>query len=217
MDCSKSKQGATGMVAWATVLMAAMAFASPARAAFHLWSIQEIYSNSSGSLQFIELTDAPPFDTSGGFQNFVNGMTISVSNPGGTLTNSFTIPGNPLPGNTLDHTLLFGTSGVQAAGGPAPDYIIPDNFLFTGGGSIGFFGANSGPYGPMPTDGLLSLNFTNGTTSLNTPMNFSGQTGTVIGVPEPSTLVLTPLAMAVGGLRRWLSRRRVARSRPATA
>src|ERR1700730_15559707 len=67
----------------AAVLCAATMIPSPARAAFDLWSSQEIYTNSSGSLQFIELTDSRPTDTTG-FQNFVNGQTINVSNVGAT-------------------------------------------------------------------------------------------------------------------------------------
>ena len=161
-------------------------------------------------MQFIELTDSPPADTFGG-QNFVNGQTISVSNVGSTQTNSFTIPGSSLPGNTLDHMLLFGTAGIQAAGGPAPDYVIPDNFLFTGGGAVNFFGTNSGIYGPLPTDGTLALNWMTSGTMPNSETNFSGQSG-IVGVPEPTTMALTPFAVGLAGVFRWLTRRRARRS-----
>src|SRR5204863_1027794 len=42
----------------------------PANAAFHLWTIREVYTDASGTLQFIEL-----FDPSGG-QPLVNGQSI---------------------------------------------------------------------------------------------------------------------------------------------
>jgi hypothetical protein len=208
----KSRSSAWVLVVSAMVLCAATMIPSPARAAFHLWSIQEVYTNSSGSLQFIELVDNDQF---GGFQNFVNGQQINVSNAANTLTNTFTIPGSSLPGNTLDHMLLFGTAGIQAAGAPAPDYIIPDNFLFSGGGSISFFGANSGPYSALPTNGILSRTW-NGGDAINSPTNYAGQTGTIVPVPEPSTMILTPLAAGLVGLYHRLRRRRApATPRPA--
>src|SRR5204863_8117339 len=89
--------------------------AAPANAAFHLWQIQEIYSNSSGTLQFIEL-----FDSNGG-QNFVGGQKITVFNVGKSQSNAFTLPAGTLPGSSLNHHLLFGTSGIKAAGAPTPD------------------------------------------------------------------------------------------------
>jgi hypothetical protein len=197
-----SRSNGPRLIVWTTALFATAIITSPARAAFHLWALHEIYSNSSGTLQFIEMTDSLPFDATGG-QNSVNGFQVFSSNVGNTQTNTFTIPGNPLPGNTLNHMLLFGTAGIQAAGGPAPDYIIPDNFLFTSGGSISFFGANSGAFGAMPTDGHLSVNWSDGTTALNSPTNYSGQSGTVNPVPEPSSLILVSLAAGVAGLKRW--------------
>jgi hypothetical protein len=156
-----------------------------AQAAFHLWAIREVYTDSSGNLQFIEL-----FDSSGS-QNFVNGMQIQVSNVGNTQTHTFIIPGSPLSGNTLNHALLFGTSGLQAAGGPAPDYTIPNNFLFAAGGSISFFGANSGAYTALPTDGSLSRTWGGGN-AVNSPQNYSDQSGVVV-VPEPTSLSLIGL------------------------
>ena len=67
-------------------------------------------------------------------------------------TNTFTIPSN-LPSDSKNHTCLFGTTGLQAAGGPTPDYTIPNGFLFTSGGTISFFGQNGGVYTALPTDG----------------------------------------------------------------
>lgn len=174
-------------------------FAAPAtsQAAFHLWNITEVYTNSSGTLQFIELKDPA------GFQQFVGSQQISVTNTGNTITHSFTLPPATLPGNSLNHSLLFGTAGLAAAGGPVPDYILPDNFLFAAGGSISFFGANGGGYTALPTDGTLSRTW-NGGNAVNTPTNYLGQTGTVV-VPEPATFGLFSTfgaALAVFGGRR---------------
>jgi hypothetical protein len=173
------------------VLLALAAFASPGRAAFHLWSLTEVYSNSSGSLQFIEMRD----DFGG--QQFISGLEIVSTNASGTLSNTFTIPVVNLP-NSFHHHLLFGTAGIQAAGGPAPDFILPANFLFAGGGDISFFGLNSGSHPALPINGVLSYNWVNGTTGVNSPTNFAGQTGSI---PAPASA-----AVATAGF--WLTTRR---------
>jgi hypothetical protein len=167
---------------------ALMLSATSTKAAFHLWQLRELYSDSTGSLQFIELF------TANGSQQFVGGQQISVSNIGNTLTNTFTIPANLLSDST-NKSFLLGTAGLQAAGGPTPDYIIPSNFLFTGGGSIAFFGTNSGAYTALPTNGTASRIWGGSTNNAsNSPTNFAGQIGSV--VPEPSSFYLAALAIA---------------------
>ena len=52
--------------------VAALITASPAQAAFHLWTIRELYSDASGSLQFIEL-----FCPANG-QTVLGGQSITV-------------------------------------------------------------------------------------------------------------------------------------------
>jgi len=180
-------------------LGATLASIPHAQAAFHLWTIREIYTDASGSLQFMELFD---FNSN---ENFVNGMTINVSNVGNTQTHSFTIPGSSLPGNTANHALLFGTAGLQAAGGPAPDYIIPNGFLFSAGGSISFFGANSGSYTAMPTDGVNSRTWAGGNAA-NSPVNYNGATGFVVA-PEPGALALLGVGCFAALFRRRDARR----------
>src|SRR5438093_897114 len=121
-------------VASGLMLGVMLCISTPAQAAFHLWTIREVYTDSSGSLQFIEL-----FTSSSG-QDFVGGQSVRVSN--GTTTNTFTIPSNTPSGGTASKALLIATAGAQAAGAPAPNYVMPDNFLLAGGGTISFFGAN---------------------------------------------------------------------------
>jgi len=185
---------ASGHVIRALSLIVALGLAGRAQAAFHLWSIREIYSNSSGSLQFIEM-----FTASAG-QELVGGQTITVTdaaNP--ALQHMFTIPSNlVVPGGmtTANHAFLLATSGAQAAGAPAPDYAtLPTGFLFPDGGTISFFGANSGQsYPALPTDGIHSLTYPSGPTAINSLQNFAGTVGQV--VPEPAAITLA----AIGGI-----------------
>jgi serralysin len=166
---------------------------APVQAAFHLWTITEVYSDASGSLQFIELVD------NAGFQGSVGGFSYQISNSGNTITHSYTFP-NSLPGVPPGAHMLLGTAGIQAAGGPAPDFIIPNNFVFTPGGTMSFFQA-SGPYPSIPTDGNLSFTWGGGTAA-NSPENFNGQTGHVT-VPEPATAsLLLAAASALALFRR---------------
>src|SRR5262245_15899084 len=120
----------------AAAVVATTAIATPSQAAFHLWTLSEAYSNASGTLQFLELSD-PTF----GGQQVVQGTTLSVTNAAMTMTHNFLFPNN-LPGDSLNHTFILGTAGIQAAGGPAPDFIIPNGFLFQGGGDISYFNAS---------------------------------------------------------------------------
>ena len=183
-----------GLARCAALGVAVTLAASPAQASFHAWSLREIYSDNSGTLQYLEF-----FTTSSG-QNLVGGRTVSVVS--GT-THSFTIPSNLPSSATANKAFLIGTAGLQAAGGPAPDYIMQNNFLFTGGGTINFFGTpGSVAYTALPTDGVRSRQIGGGDV-ISSPQNFAGATGTM--VPEPATWAL----FGLGGIgMSFLLRRR---------
>ncbi|MET0345440.1 MAG: hypothetical protein ABW218_04180, partial [Casimicrobiaceae bacterium] len=98
--------------------------ASPAVASFHLWVIDEIYSNASGSVQFIDLK----LNQNVGGEQFVGGHTIVVTQ--GATTHTFMFP-NDLPGDSAgaDRHFLIATQGFANLGVVTPDFIIPDGFL----------------------------------------------------------------------------------------
>jgi hypothetical protein len=173
--------------------VSAAIFAAPAHALFHFNSIEELYTNASGTLQYIQLYSAS------GDQQFVSGLQIQVVNEGGTQTHSLTMP-NDLPGDTTDKFWLIGTAGIDAAGAPTPDFIMPNNFLFIGGGTINFFGANPGSYDDLPTDGINARRFGTSSNVPNLARNFQGESGAI--VPEPaSVMLLLLLGIALSGAR----------------
>jgi uncharacterized repeat protein (TIGR01451 family) len=149
----------------------------------HLWVINEIFSCGDGSDQFIELF------TPSGNQEVLTGRPIQASNLGATLTNTYIFPDNSgTP--TTGRSLLLATSGFAGLpGGITPDFIIPNNFLFTGGGSVDFAGVFTLIYanGELPLDGVNSL-AGNNTIGVNSPTNFAEETGSVT-CPDPSLSV----------------------------
>ncbi len=163
-------------------------FSGGAQAGFHLWVINEIYSNASGTIQFIELVDPTGF----GGQQFLASHNIKSSN--GVTTNNFTFLNN-LPGDTLGKKFLIGSTGFQALGIVAPDYVMPNGFLFQPNGTLLFSDIyDNVSYTGLPTDGSLSLNRigtsgSNFSTGTNSPTNFAGITGTI---PPPATVPGAP-------------------------
>ena len=153
--------------------------ASTARASFHLWVLNEIYSNADGTVQFIELS------TGAGVEEFLAGHAITSSQ--GATTHSFTFPSN-LPADTAGRTFLIGTIGFAALGRVTPDYIVPNGFLFTTNGSVNYTGVDTVSWAALPVDGTLSIDH-NGATAINSPKNFAGVTATISvggGITNPS-------------------------------
>jgi hypothetical protein len=152
------------------MLGAALFLATPAQAAFHLWSVREIYSDASGTNQFIEFYT--PF---GGQQVLHSFGNIQVSSG----ANSYTFP-NDLPGDTTDHTFLMGTASITNFGAPRPDFVIPNNFLSLGSGNVFFSGSGvNALYSALPSNGANSFTFPNDTSLTNSPQNFAGQVGVI--------------------------------------
>lgn len=154
----------------------------PALAGSHMWRFSEVFSNGSGTVQFIELTCA----VSG--ENFVSNHSVTTEN------GIFTFP-STLGGSTANKKLLLATAGFAALpGAPTPDYIIPANFLPINGGTLRYhppgnydtwvYGA-----GVIPVDGVSSVQFTSWqggneidtytNNQVNNPANFLGGSGSI--------------------------------------
>jgi hypothetical protein len=171
-----------------------IAFAGNAAATFHLYKINELFSNADGSIQFIELAEGPDLDG----QNLLGGNSISVSQVGAT-THSFMFT-KDLPSIITHNTsVLIATQGFADLGIVTPDFIVPAGFLFTNGGTVNYAGVNFMTYASLPTDGVLSLNRDLTTlvvtTGVNSPKDFAGVTGTV---PAPVALNFVPAWNLVG-------------------
>jgi Ca2+-binding RTX toxin-like protein len=143
---------------------------------FHLYDINEIYSNADGTVQFIELV----VGNSPG-QNLFSGHTLEVTS--GNVTHTFTFPSN-LPSSATNNTsVLIATQGFADLGIVTPDYIVPDDFLFTAGGTLDFGeDADVVIYSALPDDGVLSVN-DSGISGTNSPRNFAGISGSIPGNP----------------------------------
>ncbi len=146
------------------------------RADFHLWYIKEIFSNSNGTVQYIEL-----FSDSAGQENLNPSHSIT------SMGNSFPFP-NDTPSPTNSRHMLIGTASVGLIpGGATPNYTIPNNFFNPAGDTINFgegvsirtFSAGN----PLPTDGINSLHWTGfvsaATSARNSPRNHANQGGTM--------------------------------------
>jgi hypothetical protein len=175
-----------------------LTFAPSAQAGHHLWKMTEAFSNSTGSVQFVELFCAGPAE------NLLGAFSI------GSTTHTLNFVTN-LPSTVTTNTwMIVATSGFGSLpGGVTPDYIIPANFFPTGGGTFSYGGVDTWTYGAVPTDGVHSLQ-RDGSTAVNSPTNFAGNAGSVnLAAPVPAlqtwglfVLVGAMLLAASGLLRR---------------
>jgi serralysin len=165
-----------GIVAAARIVAVTAIGILPASASFHLFQINELYSDASGSVQFVELLEG----FGGDGQNFLAGHTLSVTQA--TTTHTMTFPSDLPSASTARKHVLIATPAFAALGIVTPDYIIPAGFLFTSGATVNYAGVDSVGYGALPVDGVMSLN-RDGTTGVNSPTNFAGQTGTINATP----------------------------------
>lgn len=145
-------------------------------ASFHEWRINEIYSNADGKVQFVELT----CPKSG--ENSLAGQRLYCRQ--GTRTNVFVFPSDII-GNTLNKRLLLATTRFSSQpGAVAPNYTLPNNFLFGTNGRVNFANVDALVYTNLPADGRLSLVRVNNRFVLatNSPQNFAGHSGSIVPV-----------------------------------
>jgi serralysin len=169
-------------------LSLSLACAQPcAEAAFHLWQIQEVFTNASGTVQFIEMHDNFAGET------FTNGFIVTANSDGNIKTLTLTNLAHPTPGS-----LLLATSGFGSLpGAVTPDFTLPSTSFFNPNANnitISFNGSNDSitfTGASLPKNGINSLTDTNLyaaqnlVSGTNSPMNLLGNTGSV-NVPPPT-------------------------------
>jgi hypothetical protein len=155
-------------------LISALAAAAPlANASFHTFEIDQIYSDAGGTVQFVVLREAAGF----GSENFFNGHTLTSSHGGANKTFAFM---TDLPSTaTAGKRVLIATQGFAAMGLVTPDYLIPNGFLATDGGTVNYAGVDQVTYASLPTDGAHAID-RRGNAVANVATNFAGQSASVM-------------------------------------
>ncbi|MDE2210773.1 MAG: hypothetical protein KGJ99_13690 [Betaproteobacteria bacterium] len=168
-----------------TVAIAAMLalVSSVASATFHTFRIEEIYSDASGTVQYVVLHESQGMDG----QNLLAGHSFTSTQFG--ITKTFTFP-NDLPGGscsyyggcslspTANKRVLIASQGFAALGLVTPDYVIPNGFLAINDGTINYAGVDQVTYTTLPTDGVHAID-RNGNLVQNVATNFAGNSASV--------------------------------------
>lgn len=166
------------------VLLLASALAictAPAHAMFHLFRIDQVYSNADGSVQYVVMREV----TGSNFENFWAGNRLETTSLAG-MKQQFQFPTNLPSSATASRSVLIATSGFAALGVLAPDYTVPNGFIPAGGGTLDYAsGTDEITLPALPTDGATAID-RNGTSVPATPKNFAGNTTTLTGPPPVS-------------------------------
>ena len=162
------------MPSWrGTLALILLAVAAPATSAgFESWTINEIYSNADGTLQYVVLREALAMNG----MNKLAGRALTQTHAG--VTKSFAFGLDLQSTLTANRHVLIATQAVAAIGLVTPDYVMPDRFLATDGGTLGFANVDSLGYAALPTDGVNAL-FANLSTGPNIATNFAGQSASL--------------------------------------
>jgi serralysin len=152
-----------------------------AEATFHEWKIDQVFSNASGTVQYVDFLLTTPTDD----EQFLSFAQFAS----GSHTMGFTnLPSQPVNGQHF----LIATPGFAAIAGVTPDFTFPATPFFNRSGDTVSYAS-----------GLDTLTFTalpggknavgHGGVVLARPTNFAGAVGSV---PEPATGVLLLLGAA---------------------
>jgi hypothetical protein len=154
----------------------------------HLWKINELFSSADGTVQFIELHEC--CGATG--EIFMRGLEVTSLATGSV----FRFP-ETLTAPTSRRYLLLATDAFAALpGAPEPDYTLPARFFDPNGDTIWYSQARNYDRfvfsrGDLPVDGINSIHVTDYvsdvfTTGVNSPANYSGETGSVDASSSPT-------------------------------
>lgn len=134
--------------------------------------ISELYSDATGRIQFIELNIGPE-----GSLNWWSGVGLASTRNG--ITNLFTIN---FPRAAPETTLLLATQAFADHSGLSPNFIIPEQFLFSLGGTLRFGDVDAFDYPTLLTADARSSVARDGTFTEPSPRTWQGTTP---ALPEP--------------------------------
>ena len=157
---------------WLAAFCAACAV--PAQAAFHLFRIDQVYSNADGSVQYVVIREV----TGSNGENFWSGNMLETTNAAG-VKKQFPFPSNLPSSSTASRSVLIATAGFASLGLVTPDYTIPARFIPTDGGKLDYAsGTDEITLPALPIDGATAKNRT-GTSVAATPKNFANVAATM--------------------------------------
>jgi len=186
----------------AATAAALLTLAAPAPASFHTFQIEQVYSNADGTVQYVMLHEIAGLDG----EQFTGGRTLTSTHAG--VVKTFTFP-NHLPGaGTANRRFLVATQGFAAqakarskgggygppppppqppsppppTGSTQPDFIMPDGFIPTDGGTLTYAGVDQMTFGPLPVDGVTALN-RGRAIGPGIAVNFAGTVTTPVATP----------------------------------
>ncbi len=148
------------------------------------FSIDQVYSNADGNLQFVVIYDAGTNDCDAHEDRWASQELVSTG-PGPQKT--FVFPTNLPTCRTSRRRMFIASEGFAALGLVTPDYIIPNGFLQIPSGAVEFAYLSIVSYNPIPTDGVNAL-YRNGTIGQNLATNFAGESAT-LAPPPPQAIV----------------------------
>ena len=166
--------------------------ASAAAAEFHTFQIEELFSNADGTVQYVVLHESAGMDG----ENLWQGQRLVSTSAAGSTTFAFkaNLPGGTCgyygcaSSPTANRRVLVATVGFSALGLVAPDFVVPNGFLATGGGTLNYASVDQVTYPALPSDGVTAL-ARDGTTRQNVATNFNGMTASVVAGPPTVRVV----------------------------
>jgi len=164
--------------------------AMPAQAAFHLFRIDQVYSNADGTVQYVVLRES----TGSNFESFWKDNAVFLETTSATAgVQRFPFPTNLPSTATASKSVLVATNGFAALGLVTPDFTIPNGFIPRAGGSLTYANAamivDATTLPALPADGATAIDH-NGNPVPATPKNFAGATATLAATPPPPSASL---------------------------
>jgi len=118
-----------------------------AEATFHLWQISQVYSSSSGTVQYVDFVLPFTFDD----ESFLTGHQLSAGLNSNSMLFGSNLPSVPVTGQHF----LVATPGFAAIAGVTPDYTFPvAPFFNRNGDTLNYAFIDSFTFPALPLDGV---------------------------------------------------------------